>query len=328
MKTSEASAMAIDDPRVLHESVVDFDAAWPQTRTALGRYLAARGVQPSDADDIAQEVAVRALADVSRFSSGEHFLRWCLRVAANLHIDATRSQRRISSVPAPETPDLRDTATAVEQRLMLERLVAEVAELPAGDRALLFDPEPPASRKEAVRLAVRRHRIRARLAAGFESVLGAGLVLRRMMRHVVSSSNVTLAAVPVLAAATVLGLVTDPAGGGARSEQLHTVVLHAAVSESGRPSVARPSGPFERRTAAAAPVAPKITAGSSGRTAPQTILAVHAGATPIAVTTDQRPPDTPLVCLFGVVNSCVPRPQPVPGQPALPAPASGVFTPG
>ena len=47
--------------------------------------------------------------------SDEHLIRWSCRVAINLHIDATRKQRRVSLDPPPDIADTCDTARTVEQ---------------------------------------------------------------------------------------------------------------------------------------------------------------------------------------------------------------------
>ena len=59
---------------------LDFDAAWPSARARVASVLGGRGLQGADVDDLAQEVAIRALRDRGRFGSHEHFVRWCCRV--------------------------------------------------------------------------------------------------------------------------------------------------------------------------------------------------------------------------------------------------------
>src|SRR3954471_7260583 len=144
--------------------VVDLGAAWPSVRARLSAVLRGRGVQAADVDDIAQDVAIRALRAGKHFESEEPLVAWCCRVGINLHVDSTRRQRRLTG-ELPDAAADSDTATTVERRLALEVLAGGIAELSEDEQRLLFELEPTESRREAVRLAVRRHRLRSRLAA-------------------------------------------------------------------------------------------------------------------------------------------------------------------
>src|SRR5207248_4746076 len=107
------------DRRGVVGQAVDFDAAWPRARARAAAALGARGVQRVDAEDILQDVAVRALRQSDRFVSEDHLARWCRRVALNLHIDSVRRRRHLSPLPPPDAPAPNDTATAVERRIAL-----------------------------------------------------------------------------------------------------------------------------------------------------------------------------------------------------------------
>ncbi|MBV9932880.1 MAG: sigma-70 family RNA polymerase sigma factor, partial [Actinobacteria bacterium] len=233
---------------------MDFDAAWRLVRPRVVAVLKGRGVQDADVDDIAQEVAIRALRQLDRFASEEHLVRWCCRVAINAHIDTVRRGRRLVSEPEFEAVAPLNVAETVEGRLALDAALAEVAGLSPEDRALLLNPPVAEDRKEAVRLAVRRHRLRARLANMLEGVLAGIPVLRRLKAD---SLPVRAAMVAVPVAAAVLTALPFVAGTGSnrppqadqRTEQ--TVARFSPLPSSPAPPLT-PAAPAKERPAAAA----------------------------------------------------------------------------
>src|SRR5438105_4440743 len=163
-------------------TALEFGGVWPRARARVAGMLSGRGVQAADVDDIVQEVAIRALRNRDRFASEEHLVRWCCRVAINLHIDAVRRARRLGPPVAGDTPGPHDTARDAERRIALDQLASSIAELSLEEQQLLFDTTPAGSRRETVRLAVRRHRLRARLAAMVDGLAAAVAVVRRLPR--------------------------------------------------------------------------------------------------------------------------------------------------
>jgi RNA polymerase sigma factor (sigma-70 family) len=207
---------------------VDFDAVWPSARTQLTNVLRSRGVQPADVDDIVQDVAVRALKVPRRFESEEHLVAWCCRVGINLHIDATRRQRRVVVEAPPDPVATHDTAATVERRMALEILADGIADLSDDEKRLLFELERTDSRKEAVRLAVRRHRLRARLATlveGLAAIVGLVRGLSRFTSGLSKPAKVSLAAAPVVAAGLVLGPLAIGGGAPGAPATLPTAVI-------------------------------------------------------------------------------------------------------
>ena len=300
----------------------DIGGAWPSARARVARILAARGVQPADADDIAQEVAVRALRDPGRFRSNDHFLGWCCRVAINLHIDAVRRQRWISPRPSPDVPGGHDTAGAVEGRLALETLASELAQLSDEERDLLLVAPPGDSRIEAVRLAVRRHRLRARLAACLEGLVAVIALLRRAARGLSTPAKMALVALPVVAGVLIAPLVVPPPS--------------APLADEARPARYAPDplgvqerlldvvSPARTPRAERRPNAPALTSrpasslpSSSRRTS---LVEVKPGGTPVKLTKDEHPDTRPAFCLFGHLSVCVDPPVqrlPEPSSPPL-----------
>jgi hypothetical protein len=282
-------------------------AVWPAVRARIVSRLRGLGTPVAEAEDIAQEVAIRALREPRRFASEEHLVRWCSRVAANLRVDEIR--RGTTRHPG-ELPDVEggfDTARTVERRLALDILSAEIAQLSEDDRRLLFEVESSASRREAVRLAVRRHRLRTRLAALVEGLLAGIVVVRR-----VRPGGIARAAVVVVPIAAVLGLP----------------LLHDAPPSDPGPSVPRsittqlPVGGDPARTAAQVSSGTSAGNGTSRGAAPApaerlTIIRLQPAGHQVGAYSHQ--PEAPqTLCLDGWVDVCADRPGPHVPEPDLP----------
>jgi hypothetical protein len=276
-------------------------------------------------DDVVQEVAIRALRAPTRFASEDHFARWCCRVAINLHIDTTRHQRLLSSQPPPEVASFHDTATAVERRMALQAVAAGLASLSSEERSLLFDAEPADSRREAVRLAVRRHRLRARLASLVEG-LAAAIVApaRRIWRTLSSPTKASLAAAPAVVAGLVLGPLTTGAPSPPSAETARPVKsLPATLADAG--AMASGGARSAAATAHAATTLPAITRAPwpapASQASSRTLVDVAPGGTPVRVSREERPDEhQPVVCTGGHANVCVPRPPGFPDHTLPPLP--------
>jgi RNA polymerase sigma factor (sigma-70 family) len=292
-------------------SAIDFDAAWPVARSRVVAVLRGRGVQAADVDDIVQEAAIRAFRQLERFTSEEHLVRWCCRVAINAHIDTLRRGRRIVAEPSEEAAGPLNVAETVEDRLALHAALAEVAGLSEEDRALLLHPPVADNRKEAVRLAVRRHRIRARLANMLEGVLAGVPVLRRL--HADSFPvRAAMFAAPVVAVLTALPFIAGSgAGGSAHVDQRTERAAVKSVSLPGRGGATRDrAGATSDPHPAANPPAP----------ASRTLVDLRPAGAPVFFRRDDQPSGTPLFCAKGLVNLCVDAPGPYVPLPAPPLP--------
>jgi hypothetical protein len=133
-------------------------------------------------------VALRALAHHVTYASATDLLRWAAPVACNLHVDLVRHRARVLDDPAAtERPATVDVAREVAHRIELQRAFRGIAKLRPADREALIDavaaePVVPRSRQEAVRLAVRRHRARSRLAVVLEQLAAWGAAVRLLSR--------------------------------------------------------------------------------------------------------------------------------------------------
>jgi len=154
----------------------------------IRRYLA-RLVGEAEADDLAQEVFVRACRGLSRFRAESRVSTWLYRIATHVAIDRLRApsfQRQVASEGAKD-PDVLAPANAGGQddpesraaRGEMRRCILDVvAELPQGQRAVLLLSEVGGltDREAAIALGVsleaakiRLHRARQRLRSLLQS---------------------------------------------------------------------------------------------------------------------------------------------------------------
>jgi hypothetical protein len=300
-----------------------FADVWPEVSRALVRFLCRRGASDAQAQDIAQDVALKVLTRHIPFTSSQDLLRWCYPVARNALVDAQRASARFVAVPdedaAFDVPDMFDTHRVVESRLRLQDVLVGIRQLSSADQealAPLLDddgPADPTCRRESTRLAVRRHRARARLtalvgpvAAVFGWVLGA--------RPARTSARFAPAAVAVsLSLASVAGgaaVVQTPSHEALQATMVSdTVAAPAAVS-----APARPVAPPAR---AVAPVRRAAVAADETR--------VVVPATGVVVRTGTRAPrGRELACAStGGERSCVDRPTTAIARESLVPPLGG-----
>lgn len=298
-------------------SDLDFDAAWPLARSRVEAVLRGRGVQAADVDDIVQEAAIRAFRQLDRFTSQEHLVRWCCRVAINAHIDTVRKNRRLVAEPSEDAAGPLNVAEAVEGRIALDAALAEVAGLSEEDRTLLLHPPMASDRKEAVRLAVRRHRLRARLTNMLEGVL-AGIPILRRLHPDSAPVQATALALPVIAALSMVPFIAGATP--AQPERVQQSAGHAAVQVNAGPGVVR-----SHEARAAETTAERGTRAAAAPSTSHSYVSVAPAGTPIGVGREDHPPGSPFFCSKGYVNRCINRPGPhipLPPLPDAPAPAS------
>jgi DNA-directed RNA polymerase specialized sigma24 family protein len=176
----------------------------------LRALLYRRGLDAPSAEDIVQEVALRALANDVTYASAQDLLRWAGPVACNLHVDLIRHRARMfDGELATDHPASNDVAGEVADRIELQRALRGIAALRPADRAAIIDavaenPAPP-SRKEAVRLAVRRHRARSRLLVVLEQLAGVFAPVRWLRRGKRGAAVALAAVTPVVVLPLVVG---------------------------------------------------------------------------------------------------------------------------
>ncbi len=86
------------------------------------------------AADLTQETYRKAWEALAGFDGRSQFFTWLYRIAYTTFLNAIRRPRRLTSLDAPDAPEMRDDAPAVDQLLSneedAERLRAAVLQLP------------------------------------------------------------------------------------------------------------------------------------------------------------------------------------------------------
>jgi RNA polymerase sigma factor (sigma-70 family) len=142
----------------------------------------------SDAEDLVQEVCLRAFAEIDRLASLDYPLGWLLRVQYRVFVDTVRRRKRSplklvddgEDAPAEPVSDAPGPDEAADAGLTAERLSAAWLELNREQRALLAMHAEGYDLGELERitgisrnaLSARLHRARTRLAKLLESENG------------------------------------------------------------------------------------------------------------------------------------------------------------
>lgn len=135
-----------------------------------------RGFQQAEADDVAQEVFVKAFKNLGSLSDPEHFSRWLYGIASHVSADAARNRRRRKDDVALE--HAAEAALPVDARwsepgagtFENERVMRALGELPEDQRlALTLRYMEGLSPKDiAERLGEPRGTVRSRLHHGLQ----------------------------------------------------------------------------------------------------------------------------------------------------------------
>lgn len=183
---------------------------WPEVAERLGKLLACRGVDPVLAEDIVQDVAVRALDKQVPFTDPADLYRWAAVAARNIHIDHVRCGGRTTEVESlVGVPDGTDVAYAVERRVALSQVWQAIAVLRPGEREAILGTLDERRGARTSGALVRRHRARATLRKAVGGLIATTAAARLRLRAV-SPMLRTAGAVAVLTPVVALDL-----GGGA-----------------------------------------------------------------------------------------------------------------
>lgn len=227
-EVTRASTAVITDP-------ID-PLVWKEVGRRVQGMLRRRGATTWVAEDLAQEVLTRAVANQVSFSDADDLMRWCVPVARNLHIDHARHGRWTDETASiPEARDALDVERLVLARLELHGVLGHLASLTDNDRQAIVDSingvTRASDRKSSVSEAVRRHRARQRLA---RLVTGAAAVWGWLLHPRLRLSRPALAAalpVALLSGLVAAPLLTAPADDPARPAVV-SVPVNALVPEA------------------------------------------------------------------------------------------------
>jgi DNA-directed RNA polymerase specialized sigma24 family protein len=145
--------------------------AWPEVSTRLKRMLGSRGVDPTLAEDIVQDVALRALDKQVPFTDPDDLYRWAATTARHLHIDHLRTGGRTTGDELlVAVPDHTDVAHAAERRVALGQVWRALAVMRPREREAILDSLHEREARSS-QVLVRRHRARASLRKAVGGVL-------------------------------------------------------------------------------------------------------------------------------------------------------------
>ena len=117
-----------------------FTQLYEEYFTKIYRYVALRIGNEMEAEDIAQQVFLRALQSIGSFKwRGVPFSSWLFRIAHNQVVDYLRRKAKRTTVPLNEVQVFADhnPQEEVEQELDLERLAAAVNHLTKAQREVI-----------------------------------------------------------------------------------------------------------------------------------------------------------------------------------------------
>ncbi|QNN64728.1 RNA polymerase sigma factor [Sphingomonas rhizophila] len=109
---------------------------WPRLR----RFAYSLSRDAADADDLVQDVAMRAMASCDQWQVGSRFDSWIFRITRNLWIDTVRSRGRRDKHHAPaEAGELvgQDPTPGIEASLDLSTAMKAMQKLPDEQREVI-----------------------------------------------------------------------------------------------------------------------------------------------------------------------------------------------
>jgi DNA-directed RNA polymerase specialized sigma24 family protein len=237
-----------------------FEQWWPEVHSRVETALRRRGAAQDQAVDAVQEAGARAWAARPEVGSVDELSRWAFTVAWRVHLDERRRDR--SDLAAEVRPEstwaCADVADRVLGRFDLRRAARAMNLLSQSDRAVLLDQlsqsDPACDRRTAVRVAVRRHRARVRLATAMTK-LGAWVAGLRWAKR----RWVALLAAPATTIALVLPMAVLPHGSWMGSPDPEKVEVVDAAAAARRAQALEGAVPVVSSTPA-----PHVNRGGSG----------------------------------------------------------------
>jgi DNA-directed RNA polymerase specialized sigma24 family protein len=245
-------------PRPSSEAITpDFAATWPAVETPLRRYLGSIGVNRHDIDDLVQETASRAIGFKVPYHDAGDLRAWSFVVARRLLADLHRSRKRQEAFDGTQRPDPTqdDLMRQVEDRLVLETVVASAAQLTVAERRHLT-VRSRGTAAERNRANVARHRARQRLRKLVGPLVGVLVLVRRRTAVATASVGVAALAIPLVLLPSI-GQLGSHASGPAAVQSADTKAA-AATSTIRRPSAPAAHRVSHRRPTAATAVRPPM----------------------------------------------------------------------
>lgn len=269
----------------------DFAATWPAVELPLRRYLGSIGVNRHDIDDLVQETASRAIRSQVPYDDASDLRAWSFVVARRLLANLHRSRKRQVEYDGAQRPDpgQEDLMTQVEDRLVIEKVIASATMLTVTERRHLGG-RSAGTAAERNRAAVARHRARQHLRKLVGPLVVTAVFMRR--RGLLATAGIGVAAV-ALPLALLPSLDNVQANGPTSQHAVARPVAAASTfNESSQPRVwAAPRhlrrAVVERRTASTTRliVAPSLNASGPAGTKTHAAVEPNDGKQPLVCTT-------------------------------------------
>lgn len=216
---------------------------WEYVTHRVTKALIGRGCQPADARDLCQDAGLRAVECAVLYSTAEELVAWCLTVSRRLLIDDHRRAQRRRRQGNDGREPLGDVEAEALARIRVTEVLSGLRQLTPDDREALLTERRPIDRRDSNRMAIRRHRARARLTKIIGClVTGLWAGCRRVQRGVAGPTALAASCVTVLA-------VLSPALG---IDRAHDTVMRqvpggvsgvaSSLPETSRPKVVRQVG--------------------------------------------------------------------------------------
>ena len=95
--------MALSDAKLVQRTLAGDREAFgdlvERHRRTVFALAVQRGFQPAEADDVAQEVFLKAFRNLETLQKPSHFARWIYGIAAHVSADWVRRRRRLRELP-------------------------------------------------------------------------------------------------------------------------------------------------------------------------------------------------------------------------------------
>jgi DNA-directed RNA polymerase specialized sigma24 family protein len=175
-----------------------FAAVWPAVEDRIHRMLAKRHCLPADRADITQDTAERLLLRRIPFTDANDLGRYAVTAAHHAWVDQVRKRRPTVEISAASEIPLTGNFTTPSAKIRaLDKVLADLTD--EETQLLHGEVLTPQTRQDAIRMNVRRHRLRMRLRRVIGGLLALATVAgapaaSQVGRAGAPSSNRTIAA--------------------------------------------------------------------------------------------------------------------------------------
>jgi RNA polymerase sigma-70 factor (ECF subfamily) len=127
--------------KAIEGSQLAFTQLYNEHFDRIYRYIYFRVDSQAEAEDLAQEVFIKALRAINSYKWRDvHFASWLFRIARNQIIDHYRKQSKRKSAPLEEatTVSVEDPVAITEEKIEIEELMSTLVKLPAAQQEVIL----------------------------------------------------------------------------------------------------------------------------------------------------------------------------------------------